>query len=92
MAFDICYWFLWVTLIVRTSLTSYMNIKFSRDLKKANSQFVFIFNESIETLRDTIKSNHQEQVAREKANKLAKFNKEYAEKQLSRIITSFFKD
>ena len=29
LAFDVFYWFIWVSLLSRTSMTSYMNIKFS---------------------------------------------------------------
>ena len=64
MAFDVCYWFVWFSLIVRTSITSYMNIKFSRDLQKTNSEFIFIFNENIDTLRSTVEKNYIEQVER----------------------------
>ena len=36
VTFEILYWFLWVALILRTCITSYMNVKFSRDLSKTN--------------------------------------------------------
>lgn len=35
-AFDISYWFLWIAVIIRTIITSLMNVRFSRDLSKTN--------------------------------------------------------
>ena len=44
LTFDVVYWFIWVTLVTRTCVTSYMNIKFSRDLRETNREFYMVFN------------------------------------------------
>ena len=36
VSFDVSYWFLWLALISRTAITSYMNVKFSQELRKTN--------------------------------------------------------
>ena len=44
IAFDFFYWLVWVSLLTRTSITSYMNVKFSKTLQVANRQFLMVFN------------------------------------------------
>ena len=36
---------MWATLLTRTILTSYLNVKFSRDLEESNKHFFMIFND-----------------------------------------------
>ena len=60
-------------------MTSYMNVKFSRELGKANSQFVLIFNEDLNTVRQTLEDNQLEENERIKANRRSVFYKQYAD-------------
>ena len=48
VAFDVSYWLLWLAFISRSALTSYMNVKFSREVDVANREFVIFFNETKE--------------------------------------------
>ena len=47
LAFDVCYWTLWMALFSRTFMTSYMNVKFSRSLEECNRNFHLVFNEDM---------------------------------------------
>ena len=92
LTFDVVYWFIWVTLITRTCVTSYMNVKFSRDLRKTNREFYLVFNQDYTQIKNTVQANQMEDMARKKANRLSAFNEEYANQQMTRIITSFLRD
>ena len=50
LAFDFFYWMLWMTFLIRTVITSYMNVKFSRSLNQTNQQFLLVFNHSNENV------------------------------------------
>ena len=79
LAFEIVYWIVWGTLIARTMITSYMNVKFSRDLRKTNRQFFMVFNESFVNVRSTLEENKLEDENRKKANRLSAFYRYYAD-------------
>ena len=62
MTFDIIYWFLWVSLFTRASMTSYMNVKFSKTLRLANRQFVMIFNQDVQMVMDRLNESRLEEI------------------------------
>ena len=79
IAFDVSYWFLWIAFIVRTAITSYMNVKFSRELEQTNRQFQYVFNESAQNVKSVYEQSQEEQVARARAQRFSKFCREYAD-------------
>ena len=50
---------------------------------------MLVFNESVNQMKSDIQAEMVEEDRAEKAKRLMKFNQDYAEQQLSRIITSF---
>ena len=53
---------LWVALITRTIITSYMNMKFSQELEKTNRQFQYVFNEDETTVKQVYEQSQQEEL------------------------------
>ena len=54
MAFDFFYWAVWLALISRASMTSYMNLQFSKELRETNRYFQMVFNESVTEIKKDI--------------------------------------
>ena len=79
------YTVLWIAFLFRLCLTSYMNVKQSQTKSSANRQFLMVFNQDEQEVGRAVQENEE----REKAQRRDKFYKEYADMQLSRIITSF---
>ena len=92
VSFDVNYCLVWVALITRTALTSYMNVKFSRELTETNREFAIVFDESSGKVVPQVAENLREEQARARAARLHKFYEYYADQELTRIITSFIKD
>ena len=57
IAFDFFYKLTTVTYTTRTFLTCYMNIKFSRELQKANCEFFLVFNGTEDSVRQIVYNN-----------------------------------
>ena len=76
LAFDVLYQLLIALFVVRTCITSYMNVKFSRELATANREFWMVFTHSkavfLEVQVDSIVVKEQLEVeGRRKANRLS---------------------
>ena len=79
IAINVSYWLNWLSLILRTEITSYMNVKFSRELSKTNLQFQYVFNESVSKVKEVYQNAQLEELARVRAERLKKFYIEYAD-------------
>ena len=65
-----------------------MNLKFSRELKKTNQEFVLLFSKEATTVQQALEANKKEELRRIKFDKLQNFYEEYADQELTRIINS----
>ena len=65
-----------------------MNLKFSRELKKTNQEFVLLFSKEATTVQQALEANKNEELRRIKFDKLQNFYEEYADQELTRIINS----
>ena len=65
-----------------------MNLKFSRELKKTNKEFVLLFSKEATIVQQALEANKKEELRRSKFDKLLNFYQEYADKELTRIITT----
>ena len=78
--------------VFRVCMSCYMAMKQSRKIEDCNKEFFMVMShEAEENLRLKAKKDRQEMVEREKAKRRQRFYDEYAEDQLSRIITSLMK-
>ena len=77
-------------LLVRTFITSYMNLKFSRGRQTANKEFLqaVIASNSVQVTDSILEAEAREQIAKSKAQQLIRFYEDYAEAELTRIVTS----
>ena len=65
-----------------------MNLKFSRELKKTNQEFVLLFSKEATTVQQALEANKNEELRRIKFDKLQNFYEEYADQELTCIINS----
>ena len=65
-----------------------MNLKFSRELKKTNQEFVLLFSKEATTVQQALEANKKEELRRIKFDKLQNFYEEYADQELTCIINS----
>ena len=82
LAFDFFYWMLWMTFLIRTIITSYMNVKFSRSLNQTNQQFLLVFfNHSNETVQKHILKEQAsaDLIDKNREARRQKFYKQYAD-------------
>ena len=50
LALNVSYECMWLTYFFKICITSYMNVKFSRELKKTNDEFCLVFNDTESTV------------------------------------------
>ena len=79
LAFDVVYWLLWGVLLTRTMLTSYLNVKFSRDLEESNKQFFIIFNEDYTVARKEFDDDRRKKLEQISVERRLRFYQEYAD-------------